>query len=71
MSYPKWIYSKSGEAKIVKDEAEHKEHKDWAESPADFEVAEKYVEHMEAWPEKPAKKSASKGKKTAPESKEG
>ena len=33
MSYPKWIYSRDGEKKIVKTAEEHEAHPGWAEHP--------------------------------------
>jgi hypothetical protein len=37
MSYPKWLYHPTQEARIVPDEAAHKAlGPEWAESPADF-----------------------------------
>lgn len=33
MSYPKWIYSKELEAKIVYSKEEHEAHKGWEEAP--------------------------------------
>jgi hypothetical protein len=38
-TYPKWIYHKTKEAKIVHTKEEHDEHGDeWAESPAEFDA---------------------------------
>jgi hypothetical protein len=38
MTYPKWLYHKTEEAKIVQSAEEHKKlGPDWKESPAEFE----------------------------------
>lgn len=56
MQYPKWLYSKDKESKLVKSEDEHKAlGSEWKESPAECEE------------KKPAKKKA---KKSAPKSEE-
>ena len=38
MEFPKWIYSKKGESKIVYSSEDLDRHSDWAQSPADFKV---------------------------------
>lgn len=41
MVYPKWIYRKDGEAKVVNSKEEHKAAgKGWAETPTAFEKVE-------------------------------
>ena len=64
MSFPKWKYHHANEPKLVNSEAEELSlGEEWGESPAEFETAETYVEHMQEWPEKPAKKPRAKKQK--------
>lgn len=66
VEYPKFLYHKSLEAKVVSSKDEHERlGDDWHEAPC--AEAETYQEHMEEWDAKKedAPKKASKGKKAA------
>lgn len=63
MAYPKWIYHRTLEAKIVNSEEEHKASGPlWKDTPAAFEEPETYREHMAEWESKEEKKPKRKKK---------